>query len=249
MTKGVLTFCINTEFYRYDKIARKTLPLLCHNLGLPVTVITNQQTRDLLPEMHGVNYVLIENQTGNMINNKPWHNLDRHRAYELSPYDKTLLVDVDYFCFTDNMLSLFDTREDFLVHDQVYDITGKNSYNFRANSSIPMVWATLIFFRKGARSKSVFDMVGYIKKNYDYFCNLYRIDFKNFRNDYAFAIALQQLYGFKQFPVIPTKLPTLPAVAKVQSVDEDGISWQVDGRKSSINNIDVHVIDKGVADV
>ena len=112
-----------------------------------------------------------------------------------------------------------------------------------------MVWATLIFFRKGARSKSVFDMVGYIKKNYDYFCNLYRIDFKNFRNDYAFAIALQQLYGFKQFPVIPTKLPTLPAVAKVQSVDEDGISWQVDGRKSSINNIDVHVIDKGVADV
>ena len=32
MKKGVLVFCFNTEFYRYDKIAAKTIPLIKKNL-------------------------------------------------------------------------------------------------------------------------------------------------------------------------------------------------------------------------
>lgn len=247
MTKGVLTFCLNTEFYRYDKIAHKTLPLLSRNLGLPVTVVTNSHTHDHLKDIEGIEVMVIENQTGNMIDGKPWHNLDRHRAYDITPYDQTLLIDIDYFCYTDNLLTLFDTKEEFLIHDQVHDVTGNNTYDFRRNSSIPMVWATLVYFRKCVRSKSIFDMVAHVKNNYDYFCNLYRIDFKNFRNDYAFAIALQQLYGFGKFPVIPSKLATLPARAKVRSVDQQGITWEVNGQHGIIQHTDLHVIDKGVA--
>ncbi len=95
---GILLYCFNTESYRYDKIAAKTVPLLRQNLGLEVTVITNNETRVHLPDQDGVNYVVIENQTGNYINQKSWHNLDRHRAYELSPYEKTILLDIDYLC-------------------------------------------------------------------------------------------------------------------------------------------------------
>jgi hypothetical protein len=247
MTKGVLTFCVNTDFYRYDKIAEKTLPLLTSNLGVPVTVVTNKETQDLIKHISGINFIVIENSVGNMINGKPWHNLDRHRAYELSPYDKTILVDIDYFCYSKNLLTLFDAEDDLLLHDNVHDVTGKNSYNFRQNSSIPMVWATLIFFRKGEMAKAVFDTVAHIKQNYEYFINLYRISFSNFRNDYAFAIALQQVYGFMKFPVLPTKLATLPGNAKVSSVDNKGITWQIDGTYGKLTNTDVHVIDKGVA--
>jgi hypothetical protein len=247
MKKGILVFCINTDVYRYDKIAAKTIPLLKKNLGLPVTVVTNFDTYKMLPPLGFVDYKLIDNQTGNFINNKPWHNLDRHRAYELSPYDKTLLVDIDFFCYSDNLLTLFDTDHDFLVHDQVHDVTGKDSYNFRRNSSIPMVWATLIFFKKTALAKSIFDMVAHIKKNYQFYCNLYRIDFPNFRNDYAFAIALQQIHGFVGYPVMPTKLATLPANAKVTSLDDQGMTWTVEDRHGRIEHTDVHVIDKGVA--
>lgn len=247
MTKGVITFCLNTEFYRYDKIAHKTLPLLLRNLGLPVTVVTNSDTRDHLKDIEGIDVIVIENQTGNMIDGKSWHNLDRHWAYSITPYDQTLLIDIDYFCYTDHLLTLFDTKEEFLIHDQVHDVTGNDSYNFIRNSSIPMVWATLVYFKKSLMAEAIFNMVAHVKDNYDYFCSLYRIDFKNFRNDYAFAIALQQLHGYGKFPVIPSKLATLPARAKVKSIDQNGITWEVNGQYGILQQTDVHVIDKGVA--
>lgn len=247
MKKGILVFCINTDVYRYDKIAAKTIPLLKKNLGLPVTVVTNFDTYKLLPTLGFIDYKFIENQTGNTIDSKPWHNLDRHRAYELSPYDKTLVVDIDYFCFSDHLLTFFDSDHDFLVHDQVHDVSGRNSYDFRKNSAIPMVWATVLYFTKCKIAQAVFDMVCHIKENYEYYCNLYRIDFKNFRNDYAFAIALNQVYGFSQYPVLPIKLSTLPASAKVLSVDDEGVTWKIEDKNGSLKNTDVHIIDKGVA--
>jgi hypothetical protein len=247
--KGVLLYCFNTESYRYDKIAAKTVPLLKKNLGLDITVITNNETRVHLPDQDGVNYVVIENQTGNYINKKSWHNLDRHRAYELSPYEKTILLDIDYFCYSDYLLTLASIDQDFMVHDKVHDVTCNDSYRFARNSMIPMVWATVIIFKKTPRAKAIFDMVKYVKERYSYFCDLYRIDFRNFRNDYAFAIALHQLGGFKGYETIPTKLPTLPAAARVTEVSDSHVAWQLQGQVSRISGNDLHVIDKGIQNV
>ena len=246
---GVLLYCFNTESYRYDKIAAKTIPLLRQNLGLEITVVTNDETRVHLPEQEGVNYMVIENQTGNYINQKSWHNLDRHRAYELSPYEKTILLDIDYFCYSDYLLTLANTDQDFMVHDKVHDVTGHDSYEFARNSMIPMVWATVIIFKKTPRAMAIFDMVKYVKERYSYFCDLYRIDFQNFRNDYAFAIALHQLGGFKGYETIPNRLPTLPASARVTEVSATHVSWNHQGRHGRIANNDLHIIDKGVQNV
>lgn len=246
---GVLLYCFNTESYRYDKIAAKTIPLLRQNLGLEITVVTNDETRVHLPEQEGVNYMVITNQTGNYINQKSWHNLDRHRAYELSPYEKTILLDIDYFCYSDYLLTLANTDQDFMVHDKVHDVTGHDSYKFARNSMIPMVWATVIIFKKTPRAMAIFDMVKYVKERYSYFCDLYRIDFQNFRNDYAFAIALHQLGGFKGYETIPNRLPTLPAAAKVTEVSATHVSWNHQGRHGRIANNDLHIIDKGVQNV
>jgi hypothetical protein len=246
---GVLLYCFNTESYRYDKIAAKTVPLLKKFLKLPITIVTNSETFKCLPPLGFINYKIIENQTGNRINQKSWHNLDRHRAYELSPYEKTILLDIDYFCYSDYLLTLADTDQDFMVHDQVHDVTGNDTYKFSRNSMIPMVWATVIIFNKTPRAKAVFDMVKYVKERYGYFCDLYRIDFKNFRNDYAFAIALHQMGGFKGYETIPNRLPTLPASAKVTEVSATHVSWNHQGRLGKISGNDLHIIDKGVQDV
>tara|TARA_Y100000592_G_scaffold15134_1_gene22043 strand:- start:472 stop:1218 length:747 start_codon:yes stop_codon:yes gene_type:complete len=246
---GVLLYCFNTEYYRYDKIAAKTVPLLKKNLGLPITIVTNFDTFKCMPPLGFINYKIVDNEKGNNIDNKPWHNLDRHRAYELSPYDKTILLDIDYFCYTDHLLTLTKTDQDFMVHDKVHDVSGNDSYKFPRSSMVPMVWATCIIFKKTERTKAIFDMVRYIKERYTYFCELYRINFRNFRNDYAFAIALHQLGGFKGYETIPTRLPTLPGGAKVTKVTDTGVSWIWHGRVGSVENCDVHVIDKGVQNV
>ena len=37
----------------------------------------------------------------------PWHNSDRTLAFDLSPFEETLLIDVDYLTFNDNLKQYF----------------------------------------------------------------------------------------------------------------------------------------------
>ena len=62
-----------------------------------------------------INYKLIEPELGNTKSGKAWNNVDRHMAYELSPYDVTLVMDIDYFPFTDNLRQLLEVEHDFII--------------------------------------------------------------------------------------------------------------------------------------
>jgi hypothetical protein len=176
--------------------------------------------------MEFVDYKLIEPETGNTLLGKEWKNCDRHMAYELSPYDKTLVLDIDYFCFTDNLKSCFDTQHEFLVTSRAHDLAGFNSFDLREFSMIPMVWATVLYFRKTEKVKKIFQTVKYVKDWYPYFVELYRINSKNFRNDYAFAIALRQINGFMDYEQFPFSIPTLPRDCEVTQITEKGLSWK-----------------------
>lgn len=244
---GVLLYCFNTPKYRYDLIASKTIPLLRKNLNVDITVITDPETHQYLKQFDWLDFKTIEPQKGNTIDQKPWYNLERHKAYDLSPYDNTILLDIDYFCYTDQLLSYAETEHDFWIHDKVYDVTGKGSYDFSRNSIIPMLWATVIVFKKTQRVKAIFETVAHVKQFYQYYCTLYRIDFGNFRNDYAFSIAAHQIEGMVPTKKIPVRLPTLPANAKVTSVYQSGLVWEMDDKVGTVENTDIHVIDKGVA--
>jgi hypothetical protein len=112
-----------------------------------------------------------------------------------------------------------------------------------------MVWATVIVFKKSAKARSIFDMVKHIKLNYQYFCELYRIDFKNFRNDYAFAMALNQIDADSNQNFFPAKLPTLPVDVKVLSFQDTGIDCQFNDKIMYIRDQDAHVLNKEIANV
>lgn len=243
MSKGVLLFCYDTDTCRYHTIAKRCITLIKKNLKLPVTVVTNDSTREKL-DSKDVEFKLYKNETGNSRGSEQWHNLDRCHAYDLSPYQSTILMDIDYLPYTDNLLTYTECNDDFLIHDKIHDLTQKGVYDFRKRSIIPMLWATVIIFKKTQRAKKIFDMVKYVKKNYQYFCDLYRIDMRNFRNDYAFTIAVNQINGNTQQSFLPGKLPTLPAIAKVIEITDDGVIYKYNDKIGHTDNQDVHVIDK-----
>ena len=247
MTKGVLLFCFNTQDIEYHKILERCVALIKKNLQLEITVITNHETFAKVKPLGFVNYKLIESEKGNTKLGKEWNNVDRHLAYELSPYDTTLVMDIDYFCFTDNLLQFLDTKYDFLVPKKVFDLTHRNSFHQRVWSMIPMVWATVFVFRKTKKAKQIFDMIKYVKAYYSYFNNLYRIFSKNYRNDYVFAIALQQLNGFVDYNTFPFALSTLPPDCKICKISNKGLAWQYNNKIDWIESQDVHVLNKEVA--
>ena len=112
-----------------------------------------------------------------------------------------------------------------------------------------MVWATVFIFRKGKKSKRIFDTLKYVKQYYRYFLDLYRIYDKQFRNDYAFAIALEQANGFITYDTLPIQLPTLPPDCQVVKFTDTGVAWQYNGQINYTENQDVHVLNKEIANV
>ena len=146
MKKGVLLFCFDTVDHKYHKILERCVHLVKKNLGLEITVVTNFETFKNLKPLGFINYKFIEPELGNKKNGQEWKNVDRHMAYELSPYDVTLVMDIDYFCFTDNLKQFLDTGYDFLISKNAYDLSDRNSFDMRRYSMIDMVWACIHFF-------------------------------------------------------------------------------------------------------
>lgn len=109
-----------------------------------------------------------------------------------------------------------------------------------------MVWATVFVFRKGKKAKRIFDTLKYVKDYYQYFVEMYRIYDRSFRNDYAFAIALQQANGFLDYDTLPIKLSTLPPDCKLIKFTDTGIAWQYNDQINYTENQDVHILNKEI---
>ena len=249
MTKGILLFCFDTVDHEYHRILERCVHLIKKNLKLEITVVTDFDTYKKLKPLGFVNYKFIDPEPGNTRKGQEWKNVDRHMAYELSPYDVTLVMDIDYLPFSDNLRQLLDTKYDFLISKTAYDLTDRNSFDLSRQSMIDMVWATVFVFKKGHKAKLLFDMIKYVKSYYKYFLDLYRISDPKFRNDYAFAIALQQANGFLDYDTIPLRLATPPPDCKVVKYGDNGIAWQFKDQINYATDQDVHVLNKEIANV
>ena len=249
MTTGVLLYCFDTPEVAYHKFAEKCVELINKNLKLEITLVTNFETYKKLKPLGMINYRLIENRIGNKRSyrgkNISWNNLERSLAYEHSPYNTTILMDVDYFCFTNNLLIYTNTKYDFLVHNKVHDLTGTDMILGKNESTLPLIWATVTIFRKSEFAKQVFDLIKHIQQYYDHYRHLYRIKFRNYRNDYAFAIALHQLNGMNAYKnFIPTPMAMLAHEVDVLELSDTGVVFKYGKKVGAINNQDVHIMDK-----
>jgi hypothetical protein len=185
-SRGIVAFAYNVDTIDYVSIAKNTLELASCQLGLPHTLITDK-------ELKNTNYTMrCDIDTGEFIK---WRNVGRHQAYNLSPYDETLVIDVDYLILDDNLNKIFNIDWDYLLARDSVALTTEWPEKMGENS-LPYVWATVFAFRKTSRAKMYFDLVGRIQRNYAYYSALFNVDGRNFRNDYAFAMADTILNGY-----------------------------------------------------
>ena len=252
VSKGVVIFAINSTF---DYISAATFAVKQVNkfLGLPVTLITNTPVASDAFD----NIIIIEDESSSQRNYiaangeatlVQWFNESRVRAYELSPYDQTLLIDADYFMFNSSLSVMFDTDTEFACYNDVNDITGITPDRNRLHSiSIPMQWATVIYFKKCQLAKSIFDFMQLIKKDWKYYSVLYSFRNHNFRNDYALSIALQTLTGYStlNFNRMPGKLHTIFSNTEVVDVKDNGtVTFKWNNQVSKITGMNIHCINK-----
>lgn len=272
MNRGCLIFAHNNRDVDYAKLALLSGSLAKKNLGLPVSIVTDESTIDWMIESNifsdvetTFDQIITIDRPGS--DNKrilydgsdkkiiPFINSTRSNAYELSPYDQTLLIDSDFLIFSNRLNQYWDVDSSVKISYAANDINSTDRLGYHdkyiSDTGIHLFWATTVMFNKDENSKIFFDLVDIIKTNYSYFADLYMFNSKQYRNDISFSIAKHILSGFETDTI--TSLPPLLTVLDkdiLNSVDKNKLIFLISTANTdsyvaaAIKDTDVHIMNK-----
>lgn len=222
--RGFLYYAHNTEHINYLKLAIMSAITGKHYISeFRATVVTDNSSLSHLDyDEHIMLNMLFENiyirniePTRNkrilynghtIVGNVVWLNHTRPDAYIESPYEETILIDCD-FIFQNNDLELLwnsskpirmyrnvlSAYNNTMMQKELNEYTHKNIGRF----TIPMFWATVVYFNRSDFCETFFGLIKEIKDGYAYYTKYYQLFDGSYRNDYAFSIALHIMNGFR----------------------------------------------------
>lgn len=269
---GVIIYAHNNTEIDFALISLVSASLVKKNLSVPVTLVTDKHTTNWMKESKiydqsteifdqiievekPISYnsrKLTDGKTSKIV---PFTNMNRHTVCDITPYERTLLIDSDFLIFTDTLSNFWEYDSDLLISPAMNDIRGDRVGildKWVSDTGIPLYWATTVMFTKNDYSRLFFNLVKHIQDNYDLYSQIYRFNPYMYRNDISFSIAKHMLDGF-----ITDKADFLPPVFTIQDrdtiyrVDDSGIKvliYDVMSEKesmiSNIKNMDVHIMNK-----
>ena len=152
-----------------------------------------------------------------------FNNQSRTLTYDYSPYDETILLDIDYLVMNDSFDSVWGNNEDILINKNVIDLKGNTFGDITdqrlSSHGVPMYWATVVYFKKSPFAKAFFDLIEYVKDEYNFFQFLYGFKPGFYRNDFAFSVAVHVMNGYINKGIKPFPDDTL-----VMSYQKDSIA-------------------------
>ena len=255
MTTGVLIFAYNNEHVDYQAMANWSANNIRRHLGLPVALVTNRPP----PQDYKFEQVILADATAShtrkftdLPDTVTWYNGNRMDAYALSPWSQTLVLVADYVVASDQLKTVINLRQDFVAHQQAYDVTNDLMFsenNVFGRNRMPMSWATVMMFRRSRYAEMIFDLMAMVKRNWEHYCNLYGVVRGTYRNDYALSIALNIANGHTQvYPTIPWSLASVSHEHKLTQIDQDRyrVEYTRDNRPRWITlDQDFHAMGKG----
>ena len=182
-------------------------------------------------------YLKVINQTSNLnLNNNDltnikdqtsWINKGRYQAYELSPYDETLVIDVDYLVNSNTLLKTFDLSDTFCCHSNTHMLMHPEAAQEKMGYTYETLWATVIMFKKSNRAKQIFETLEMVQNNYEHYAGIHSFIGGVYRNDYGLTIALKIVNGHTDVPsdYIPWNLVHVGKNTHIHRNYNDGINW------------------------
>ena len=270
-TKGILLFAFNNSEIDYVKQAIYCAKKTKEHLKLPVALVTDnmsylETSYPFYKKYIDIVILVPVEETGQLktfsdgaysLRKLPWKNHNRSDCYEMSPFDETIVLDVDYITCNDVLLNCFKIDEEFLIYKNPTDIVSTvrniNSFDRISDRSIDMWWATGFYFKKSPFMKMYFELVMHIKENWTYYRLIYQIPNVNYRNDFSFSIAIHILRGFQvsSWPsTMPGKMYMSIDVDILDSINGNTLTIIADYKNSadyvgvSVEGLNVHVMNK-----
>jgi hypothetical protein len=215
--RGILMFVKNNEEIDYASIAAVSARYANKHLNVPVSIVTDFNTAESIKDLSVFDRLIVldhdTNQTKRFYNgvdsykNLTFKNLSRMLCYDLSPYDQTLVMDIDLFILNDKLKNIWVSQEDFLINSyHVNLIEDLKEFSKVTDTGIDFYWATIFYFKKTEWTKTLFGLCNHIIENYEYYSLIYNLPGNYVRNDYVISIAIHMIYGFENYTK-PNKLP------------------------------------------
>lgn len=221
MSKGVLLFANNNGSIDYIKQAIFLAKRINKYLQLPVSLVTcNKLKKDqasvfdkVIPSALSVKTSTTKrHHDGDMYDKiTKFYNNDRAYAYDLSPYDETIVMDTDYIICNNLLNKCFEQDNAFLIYKDATHVgihDGTTEFKRVSDTSVDFYWATVFYFKKCEETQIFFDLIKHIQENYLHYRSMYQFRTTVYRNDFAFSIAVHILSGYSKnnfVGVIPGK--------------------------------------------
>jgi len=248
MDKGIVIFGHNSKDIDYVKLSDMAAGYAVKKLDVPVTLITDHKSvTNSQSKLKNIDNLLVIDRPPSVNTRQllgqhiDFINTNRHLAFKYSPYDRTLLIDSDFFILTDRLNAYWNSDKEFLITEGMIPIGDRLSSDTvkLSPTTITMRWATAIMFSKTDTVENIFKVVEYVKENWFYFIDLYNLPPTSFRNDFAFTIANHIVYGFLPADnFLPSPMMALENL-KVKQFNNDNIiidNYTID--------TDVHIMNK-----
>lgn len=279
MSKGILMFAHNNEEIDYFRLSVVNSLLIQKHLGIKdITVVTDPKSYDYGLKSLGKelidsainNIIIVEKDknfkrknlrtfkdTSHTAKTLPFYNINRCDAYELSPYDETILLDVDYLILSNALNQCWGHNNELMINwkwqDIAYDreFTGLDRLH---DTGITMYWATVVYFRKTEYVETFFNFVKHVRNNPEFYKDLYKWPGSLYRNDYSFSIAAHMIGGFvdKSVEQLPVTLYKTFDTDNIYRVDTDNTLYLYLEKSKSPGDfflckwkgVDVHIMNK-----
>lgn len=241
-SKGVLVFARNNKHVDYVKQAVFLAKRAKEYLDLPTSIVTdsveylNSTCPDIFDKVIPVEYVDDNNYRlyfdGALSKEvASFKNRMRSDAYDVSPYDETLMLDSDVVICNDLFKNCFDSNNNFQMYSESLDLSNVRSekeFKHISDYSVKFYWATCVFFRKTAENKCFFDLVKHIQDEWPHYRRVYQLSSGLFRNDFAFSIAIHIMNGFQAGSF------AAPMPGKLLYVTDRDILWNINDESLTI---------------
>lgn len=193
---GIIIFAENNEQINYVDIAIANAYMIRTHMNTSVTLITDAPVQNRIFDKV-IQIPKSKEQIKSFIGygkyeKLTYFNSNRTLAYDLSPYEETIMLDADYLILDDTLNFCWGTDEELMMNTKSCDLFG-NDLSLRErrlfDTNIPMTWATVVYFKKTERPRIFFNLVRHIQNNYGYFMSMFNAPVSIYRNDFVFSIA------------------------------------------------------------
>lgn len=274
--QGVCFFVYNNNQLDYVELLMLAARYVKEYLKLPVCMITDQGTYNWMSQTQSesdidtyIDYIKITQDqfkdNPRTHKDSPWseftaqfQNSNKHKIWEYSPFEQTLLMDTDYIVKNNFLLQSFN-KTGVSMYDNALSARNDNPHDNEVllyPSGIKMWWSTVVYFDRSDLSKMFFDLWHHVADNYEFYQFLYNFPGGLFRTDYCVSIAVHILNGMEESTVIDN-FDSVPMYYLSQDDDivdvnnkQDWICLGCDRKENwknlliKHNNLDLHVMNK-----